>query len=775
MRFSKIRSLSIVLLFSLVVSFPLKASAQTNEVRKPIDMMILIDNSCSMFPANQILAGCDLYGSDPDFLRIVGADLFIARLGFAEPNEAEYQVGVISVGDKPDLITPLQPISGNRDQVAKEIANPQPQLATRMVPALQMAYDEFHNSPNRRLSNLPAIVLITDGIPWPTEGQGFTQIEDLISKNADTPLFVLLLQNQGQEGTSSDYQSYIQFWQQLQTRYNSIFVYLIKDATQIEETYNGIIGQLQNTIPTKGIAVSPDQPLEFYVSNFLQKVIVTVIHSSANDAGKVQIKDSNGDVVQTDDPGVGYFRGKVNPVEVYSISSPRLKDELKDSNWTITSSTPVTVLIDREGTYQINFLSPISAPTDITNVYRAVDRQSPSSGIAIKFNLLDSNGGVVKDPQRIQTKVINPSGQTQSLQDIAAPVNGTDGVYELDLDPLKLYPQIGDQPGRFIFVINAGQAGGQPEESVPIASARLLMDVGRIPYIRSAAPQPLVCGQDWHSDLRVSLGDYDVSQKAPVQVRVFSAHGEVYLQSSEDGVFSGDLTDLCQPEIAVLTCSTQQNVTFTAELMGQFSDGTELPSSQKSIQVQVITPACTPTPLPTSTSLPPPPPTPVPDRDGDGVNDLQDRCPDTYGLAGSNGCLPVQGMLFGLGGAFLLVAGYLWVWPLVRMRVFTEPPKGYILVCRSGAAASEPISLFEIGEAHHTDKVTIGGSAKADLVIEGLDAVEFVVERREAMTAIRDAGGKAPFAYFDQQARVVRTSDPKVILRIGLDPKSLKC
>ncbi len=203
MRCSKLRSLLyIVLIFSLVVSFPLKVSAQTGEIRKAIDMMILIDNSCSMFPASQILPGCDLYGSDPNFLRIVGADLFIARLGFAEPNETEYQVGVISVGDQPDLITPLQPISGIRDQVAREIANPQPQLATRMVPALQMAYDEFRNSPNRRLSNLPAIVLITDGVPWPTEGQGLTQIEDLISKNADTPLFVLLLQNQGQKGAS---------------------------------------------------------------------------------------------------------------------------------------------------------------------------------------------------------------------------------------------------------------------------------------------------------------------------------------------------------------------------------------------------------------------------------------------------------------------------------------------------------------------------------------------------------------------------------------------
>ncbi len=150
--------------------------------------MLVIDNSCSMFPASQRIPGCEVWGNDPDFLRITGASLFIARTGFALPAASDYQLGVVSMGDNPpELISPLTSLDEARDALARAISNPQPKLATQIVPALEMAYRELRESPNRRPGNLPAVVLLTDGAPFPAEGQSNEDIERLVAANPDVP------------------------------------------------------------------------------------------------------------------------------------------------------------------------------------------------------------------------------------------------------------------------------------------------------------------------------------------------------------------------------------------------------------------------------------------------------------------------------------------------------------------------------------------------------------------------------------------------------------
>src|SRR3990172_6935141 len=184
---------SLFILLTLLIPFQ-EVSSQTDGTLRPVDLMIVIDNSCSMFPREQILAGCTSFGSDPEFLRIKGSNIFIARLGFGEQNEDKYEVGVVSLGDLPILVSELEPIQGNRDQLATEIAGPRAAAATRIVPALESAYAELRSSPNRKPDNLPAVVLITDGVPFPLEGQGNTVIENLVAENSDIPLFLMLLQ-----------------------------------------------------------------------------------------------------------------------------------------------------------------------------------------------------------------------------------------------------------------------------------------------------------------------------------------------------------------------------------------------------------------------------------------------------------------------------------------------------------------------------------------------------------------------------------------------------
>jgi Mg-chelatase subunit ChlD len=131
-------------------------------------------------------------------------------MGFAAPAAADYQVGVISLGeDPPELVSPLQPLSQSRDALARAISAPAPMLATQIVPALEMAYRELRESPQRRPGNQPAVVLLTDGAPYPAAGQSNEDIERLVAANPDVPLFVILLQNP--ERPVADYENYILF------------------------------------------------------------------------------------------------------------------------------------------------------------------------------------------------------------------------------------------------------------------------------------------------------------------------------------------------------------------------------------------------------------------------------------------------------------------------------------------------------------------------------------------------------------------------------------
>ncbi len=133
--------------------------------------------------------------------------------------------------------------------------------------------------------------MITDGVPWPRESQSDSVIEDLVSKHDNTPLFIMLLQNK--DKVSLDYESYIQFWQKLQSRYNHIFVYSLTSADEIQNTYNAILAQLQNTTPAETASVKARTPLQFYVAEYLEKVVVTIMRQNPRTDAGVTITDAN--------------------------------------------------------------------------------------------------------------------------------------------------------------------------------------------------------------------------------------------------------------------------------------------------------------------------------------------------------------------------------------------------------------------------------------------------------------------------------------------------
>ena len=815
-------SLVIGVILCLTVSLlPVQsAQAQPEEERPPIDMMIVIDNSCSMFPRGIVGIQCKWCCSDPDFLRIIGADLFLARLGFDEVNEAEYQAGVISLGAEPKLVSPLRPLSEMRDAIARIIANPEMELATGIVPALELAYRELDESPHRRPTNLPAVVLITDGVPWPSEGQSNAEIKELVSENPDIPLFIMLLQNptepSGEEDDKRKYEDYITFWLQMASRCSHVFAYRIESAEEIEDTYNVVVAQLQNTVPSEGFLVTPGVPAQVFVGKCVQGLVVTIIHDPDRPKGEVTVTDPQGDQVVEAQAGVSRFRGEDNPVEVISIASPRLRDELKEDIWTIESDAPVSVFLDRRGCYRVSFVEPSVSLTDITNVYLATERQSPSRELVIRFNLLDKTGAAVVEPQPIQGQGIHPDGNEVNLRIPADLTPDSEGVYEISYDFAGEYPDILDQPGRVAFIINAGSHDERAEERIPIATARLLVDVGRCAYIADVSPSLLICASGTPANLKVTVGDYDICVPSTVRVRVFGSDGDVMCSPDEPGAFSCDVSTLCAPLLGGLACSTQDSTTLRVRLTAQTIGG--LPcTSDRDVPVQLVAPTCTPTstptdtptstptntpepPTPTPTNTPEPPtptptntptstptntpmpptPTPCPDSDGDGFDDCgEDSCPTTKGLAQFDGCPPPLWLLVvgGLLGLALLAFIVFWLIPYILILI-TPPPKGYVLACRKGKRRATPRSVFQAGKSRRRSRVTIGGDRKkAHIYVQGLKPIEFRVERDKArnQVVLVDAESGSRKGILADLPSAISTSNPDVILKISLDSSKLRC
>ncbi len=768
-----------LMIFTLVFChLPLQpVAAQAADDRKPIDMMLVVDNSCSMFPADRIVAGCEVWGNDPDFLRIVGVNLFVARLGFAEVNELEYQAGVISLGRAATLVAPLQPVSGARDAIARLIADPAPELATNMIEAIKLAYQELRTSPARRTANLPAVVLMTDGRPYPEAGQSDAEIEQLVSANPDIPFFIMLLQDPNDE----DYEKYVRFWEQMQTRYEHIFTYRITDRNQIDSTYNRIIAQLQNTIPDEsGTLVTPGAPYQFFVSKCVQEIVITVQHETSDDKGMVSVQDSKRNTVELDTtPGVKRFRGSDNPVEVISIGVARLTDDLKGDVWTIESDKPVKVHLDRRGAYSIHFEAPEVSLTEITNIYLTAERQTPNREFAIRFTLSSDCYG--SEPQPIWGDVITPDGLQTSLRipETLAPDSG--GVYEIRFDFAGEYPAILETPGRFIFILNAGSALGDDAdatgERIPIATARLIVDVARAPYITDIAPSPLVCGGA-NSEITVNIADYDLAVADSIQVRAFGGGQEVQLTTTSPGVFSGDLSALYAALSSGVACDNTVDATLRLRLSSQLKEGT-MSSAERNVPVQVASATCTPMPTttPTPTPTPPPTPTPCPDSDGDGLNDCgADQCPDQPGILQLQGCPWWPYLVGGILGLGLLAFIIFWLIPWTKVHTCCPPPKGYVLVCRAGKTEKGPLSTYTVGMSRRKRKITIGGDRKkADIYVKDLKPVEFYVIQDGNDVKIFDAEKNTLKVIFRDTVADVTTSVAEVKLRIGLDQTKLKC
>lgn len=757
-------------------------AAQSTRERPPLDIMVIIDNSCSMFPDDQRLPQCDVWGNDPDFLRLIGSDLFFARLGFGDANAREYQVGVISLGENPaKIVRPLGPLDSQRDELARAVDSPDPLLATHIVAALEEAYAQLTSTPPHKPGNQPAIVLFTDGEPYPREGQSDAVIESLVAQHPDIPLFVMLLQDPVQRDERLE--RYVQFWDRMQNTHAHIRSYPVSGTEDIIRKYNEIVAILQNTIPVPPEPLGPGQTLYVDIGQCVNRLEITVIHEQGQNRATVVITDSNGTPVQRTDPGVQWSDNVFNPTDVIIIDQGRLDAAPRDGQWTITSDANVQVITDRAGCYDISFVKPQVSLTSVNNQYLGLSRVSPSLPIDFQIKLVDQQGRPFMEPQPLVGMVYPPRGLPAEVPIPSGLVPNADGIYQFSYDLGAAFPAARDGTERYRFRFQAGRANDIAGILIPVAQADLLLDVGRGPYIMDVQPDTLMCGTGQSTDITVTIGDLDSAQPGSIQVRALGGGSEALLSGS-DATFTGSLDPLCAAVLSGLACDTTANTEFRLRLTGRLADGSTAPAVERIIPVGAdgaVCPTATPLPTPTATPTPTPTPTPIPDSDQDGCNDLVDQCPNQAGWSflGINRyrcCPPPIWLLALIGLALIGILAFvvLWLIPTIRIRI-SPPPKAYIMICRTGDRMGMSKSVYSTGMAARTSRVTIGGNEKKDhIFVKGLAPGEFTVVQENDKVILQGKDG-ATKATFGPNQSEVSTSVADVKLKHSLDQTKLRC
>lgn len=465
-----------LLLVAVLLSNNAYVSAQEENSTPGIDLMLVIDNSCSMFAAEVVPPGlCTDTGNDPRALRLTSAHLFISRLGFAEANAESYQLGALNLGANEQLFAPLQPLDQARSALINAVANPQPNTLTRIVPALRAAADEL-KSERRREGNLPAMVVLTDGGPFPREGQGQAEIEQALSEAGDIRLFLLLLIPE--EGASGFYAEYVSLWQDLQLRFPNLAVYTVSSADNLLATYNEIAANLGQTVPRGPISLAPGQTHSFFVSAYTRRIIVTAVGEQGQPLGQMQLLDAQGRPVLQGEPGVERFEGEGQPIEIFSVASPRLAPALLNSMWTIQASAGVSLFVDTQGTYRIDIVEPAATRVGNTDEYAVASTIPAGQPLDLRMRLLDEGSAPVVVPQLIQADLLLADGTRVPLPGIASSSPGSDGVYSLPIDFAAVPGGVPTQPTRLSVELSASTFDTSTATQTVVSRAvlRLIVD-----------------------------------------------------------------------------------------------------------------------------------------------------------------------------------------------------------------------------------------------------------------------------------------------------------
>jgi hypothetical protein len=312
-------------LFLGLSAYLVKLASAQEPSQTPLEVLLLIDNSNSMFELGGI-------GSDPNLLRIQAARLFITYLG-VDSAGPPHRLGVIFFGGEAHLVAPLTQLADDtrRAELAHLLDQPQRLTWTDPAAALELAENTLRANDNPAVRRV--IVLLTDGKPeWsatPTETEKAAvsaHLRELAGRlaNQDTSLFIILLQNQATDADPEIGQVYIPLWQELTALTPTGHFYQARHSDDLLGIYHDIVVALtgrQTAGPVIQTQVQTETVESVQVEPGLRQV--TLVVRKSDPALQVAVIRPDGHDLSPTEPGVrhGGQPGQSRE-EIWAISAP---------------------------------------------------------------------------------------------------------------------------------------------------------------------------------------------------------------------------------------------------------------------------------------------------------------------------------------------------------------------------------------------------------------------------------------------------------------------
>lgn len=579
-----------------------------------IDIMLVIDNSrsmaCNLRPTNNPSDDttgalvCDpALGSDPELLRLDGAKHFLLRLGFGADNVGDYRIGVISLGNKPpNLIASLTSLADtkSRDELFEKIQNNvEETLQTQIVPALEEAYEQLDDS---QVGNTQAIILLTDGEPYPEAGQSCAEITTHLAQRQDVLTFVLLLQNPDVQTPGSElaerFQAYTDCWSDIQDQLENVVLFSVPGRNSLDGIYQDIIESIEGTtaLATGKELTIENSPQLIPVNELVNQIRITIFYEPGTAPGSVFILDTEDTPVEDGQAGVHYFRGSAIPGEIYVIDRQRIEQAVY-GDWQIHSTSGTTVFYSVDVTTLHAFRFPEGQATSVPrlpNEWSLVQegRWPASEPFRFSFELVRAEEGQDLDQASVLTykvpitaTLIYPDGKEVMVDSNS--ITYADNQYTISL-LFADFDGVRQQPGRYRIRLRA-EVGQLPAEGI------LRVLVGLVPFLEfDAGDSSCLQGADFR--LSVLVREYDAAHPETITVKAqVGTNEEVSLELVE--LLNNDQT--ARFESNQVPC--QEGVQVT--LSGVTRDNEGFDAVPLSIPINIIFPP-TLTPTPTGTRIP---------------------------------------------------------------------------------------------------------------------------------------------------------------------------
>lgn len=310
------------------------------------DIVLVIDQSGSMWD-------CGNRGTDPDFLRVDAAQLFIQYLG-ADAGSSRYRVALLHFGGTVRIMAPFTELSDDsaRTALINATSNPEPIGWTNPLTALATAQDLLSTSAlpgSRRV-----VLLMTDGEPaWPADQRVDRtayrqQLQQLAEQFAaeETDLFFVHLRATDTPCGQRAITDWLDLWQQMSdlTPYGAL--YTATQADDLVPIYHAVVRNLTGASDSQTLVqaadLPTDQPLQVSVPVTEPLASMTLVTVKGDPATAVVVQDPNGQLIAPTSSGVSVV-GIQTKQEIWRIEQPT------QGLWQVllTGSGKVTVWQDR--------------------------------------------------------------------------------------------------------------------------------------------------------------------------------------------------------------------------------------------------------------------------------------------------------------------------------------------------------------------------------------------------------------------------------------------